>query len=96
MPALERVHRQLGDRVRFVGIDSQDDPERAAAFAADIGITYDLWSDELGDVFATLDLSTIPTTLFLDADGAIVSTHTGALSEDDLRARTTALLEPAS
>jgi thiol-disulfide isomerase/thioredoxin len=92
MPAIERVHAELGDRIRFVGIDSQDEPAEAAAFAASIGVTYELWSDELGDVFAALDLTSIPTTLFLDRAGRIVATHTGALDEDDLRDRARRLL----
>lgn len=96
MPAIEQVHRDYGDRVRVVGIDSQDDPAKAAAFAAGIGITYELWSDELGDVFAALDLSTIPTTVFLDAEGTIVDTHTGALTADELRRRVDSLLEASS
>lgn len=92
MPAIEQLHRELGDRVRVVGIDSQDDPARAAAFAKEIGITYELWSDELGDVFAALDLSTIPTTIFLDAEGTIVDAHTGAMTADELRRRADSLL----
>lgn len=96
MPAIERVHREFGDAVRIVGIDSQDDPAKAAAFAADAGITYELWSDELGDVFAALDLSTIPTTVFLNADGRIVDAHTGALTADELRRRVQDLLKETS
>jgi thiol-disulfide isomerase/thioredoxin len=57
MPALEKVHQAIGDRVRFVGMNPQDDPERADAFAKKTGITYELWRDEPGDISQT-DLGT--------------------------------------
>jgi hypothetical protein len=45
MPMLDRAARQHADAVRFVGIDTQDDPNRARSFAAELGVSYQLVRD---------------------------------------------------
>jgi thiol-disulfide isomerase/thioredoxin len=87
MPAFEKVHQALGDRVRFVGMNPQDDPERATAFAKKIGITYDLWRDEAGEIYSSLKLTSLPSTILVDAVGKIVWSKSGPLTGDQLTAK---------
>jgi peroxiredoxin len=79
------VHREVGDRIEFVGVNPLDDAERMTQFAADRDVEYTLWRDEgLGFVNA-VPVSIYPTTLFVDADGVIVE-QTTTLDDDELRA----------
>ena len=86
MPMLDRAARQHADAVRFVGVDTQDDPNRARSFAAELGVSYQLVSDRDGTLQAALHISSIPTTLFVARDGIIRSVHVGTLSDDELTA----------
>lgn len=87
MPAFEAVHKAVGDRIRFVGVDTQDAIDRARAFAKKTGVTYDLWRDPEGQLFAALKLVALPSTVFVDGTGHIVYSRTGALTADQLTAK---------
>lgn len=82
MPALQAASEQLGDRVRFVGIDRQDPREDALAFLADTGVTYDQVASPDGGYYEQVGARGMPTTLFVDADGVVVFRHTGPLDEE--------------
>ncbi len=85
MPDLEQVHLALGDQVRFIGINTQDDIGQAEALAARTGVTYELTLDPDGAMFRDLEVVSMPTTLLVDADGVIVHRHAGLLTEQQLR-----------
>ena len=85
MPALEEVHQQLGDQVKFLGLAMQDRPEDAEALVERTGVTYPTAQDKDGSVIAALGGTVLPTTVLLDADGRIVATHSGQLKADQLR-----------
>jgi thiol-disulfide isomerase/thioredoxin len=87
MPAFEKVHQTLGDRVRFVGVNPQDDPERANAFAKKIGVTYELWRDETGEIYSSLKLTSLPSTILVNAVGKIVWSKSGPLTGEQLTAK---------
>ena len=78
MPVFDALHRRLGDAVSVVGLNSGDAPDAAKAFAATLGVSYDLWLDDGQDATRALGVTALPTTIFVDADGAIVRTHLGA------------------
>lgn len=77
------VHAERGDEVRFVGVNPLDTPERMVEFADERGVTYDLYRDELAVLQTELGLTSFPVTLFVDADGNIVS-QTGVLDSAGL------------
>lgn len=85
MPALARVHAEVGDAVAFVGINHQDNRGAALELVAETGITYPSVHDPRGDIAQDYGLLGMPTTVFLDAEGREVGRHTGELSEADLR-----------
>ncbi len=87
--AFEPVHAELGADVAFVGLNLEDDPDRAADVVDVTGVTYDLGRDPAGELFTGFGGFGMPTTIFIAADGAVVETHTGALS----RARLERLIE---
>ena len=80
MPALEKVHRTLGDQVTFLGMDVQDTVEGGKAFIDTVGITWELGRDPDGAVLQDLVRGVgLPTTVVLDRDGRIAFTHLGPL-----------------
>lgn len=84
MPAFEQVHRQLGDRVHIVGIDTGEPIESGRRIAADTGVTYPLLSDPPGTTMLTLGAKVLPTTVIADAEGRILLVHNGQLDADQL------------
>ena len=85
MPDFQTVHADLGDAVRFVGVDREDRRDEALDFVEAVGVTYDLVEDPEGDFFFATQARGMPTTLFVDADGVIQHRVAGALSEERLR-----------
>ena len=85
MPDFEAVHQDLADQVRFIGIDYMDRPEAAIAFAAEVGVTYELVEDPDGIYFRAVRGRGTPQTLLVDADGTIRWRHAGPLDEEQLR-----------
>jgi peroxiredoxin len=83
------VHSEVGDRVRFVGIDPFDTVEAMERFADDRGVTYDLLLDD-GSLSNELGIVGYPVTLFVSADGEILR-QTGEIDADTLRSLIEAL-----
>ena len=79
MPDFERVHRAFGDKVQFVGLNLQEDASRANDVIKDTKITYTVGLDRDGAIYRGYNGMTMPMTVFLDAKGAVVKTHAGAL-----------------
>lgn len=87
MPAFEEVYQELGgEQVAFVGLAVADRVDDALALVERTGVTYPTAQDPETAVFTELGGSVLPTTVLLDADGAIVATHHGELDADELRA----------
>jgi cytochrome c biogenesis protein CcmG, thiol:disulfide interchange protein DsbE len=85
MPAFEAVHQQLGDEVAFLGLNYWDRDQTTAERLVDrTGVTYDLGRDGQGVVLQELGGFGMPTTVFVDAGGAITSVHTGKLDATEL------------
>jgi len=91
MPAFESVHKDIGDKVAIIGMNASDGIEVAKAFAAKVGVTYDLWLDNKGAAQAALGVTVLPTTIFVSPDGKVVKTSFGALSAAKLKATITEL-----
>src|SRR4051794_24036000 len=72
MPALEQVHRSLGDQVTFLGMDVQDTVEGGQGFVQTVGITWELGRDPRGDILQAAvhgGVAGLPTTFVLDPNG---------------------------
>ncbi|MEJ7585009.1 MAG: TlpA disulfide reductase family protein [Acidimicrobiales bacterium] len=92
MPDFERVARQAGDEVTFIGIDVQDGRAEGMAFVEQTGVTYDIGEDPTGELFNEFGGTVLPLTAFVAADGTVLDSHTGRLSETALRERISANL----
>lgn len=79
------VHAEVGDRVRFVGINPFDAADVMVRFAGERGVGYELWRDADGTFLDEVAVVTFPRTFFVDARGVIVA-EAGVLDADQLRA----------
>ena len=89
MPAIDEASRRHQD-VAFVGIAVQDDESEARAFADEIGVTYIIGFDIREQVSALYPAIGLPATFLIGADGTIVDTYIGTLTDqviDDLVAQ---------
>lgn len=86
MPAFQQVSDELGGKVAFVGLASEDGEADARRFAEANSIHYSLGvaPDGLADSMGVFGL---PSTFLIDADGMIVEAHFGELSHDKLLAK---------
>ena len=96
MPALVATAERFDGRVRFVGVNHQDNREDAVEFAADAGLSYPSGSDPEGEVARRIGLRGMPTTLFVDAEGRILEQRTGELTEATLAKTIDRLFKPRS
>lgn len=84
MPDLQAASEQLGDAVRFVGIDRQDPRDEALAFLDETGVTYDQVASPSGEYYTQIGARGMPTTLFVDAAGVVQYRHTGPLTREQV------------
>jgi peroxiredoxin len=80
MPAMEVVYQELaprGFKVAAVSID-ESDPAGVRAFAAELGLTFDILHDRSGLIQRTFQTTGVPESFLLDRDGVIVKRIIGA------------------
>ena len=85
MPAIEAVHRALGDRVAFLGVDTRDTRRVAKAVVRSTGVRYPSGFDPSGRTARNYAVLGMPTTVFIASDGRVLRTHVGQLAEARLR-----------
>jgi cytochrome c biogenesis protein CcmG/thiol:disulfide interchange protein DsbE len=85
MPLLQDAYVRHGDRVRFLGVDVQDDAEAARWFLDEFGITYPHAADSDGALLRALGMRGLPVTLVLDEEGRVVGQRVGQLTADTLQ-----------
>ncbi len=91
MPDFESVHRELGDRVTFVGVNVSDTVDQAKAMAASTGVTYHLVRDPRNELLRWFGGTSMPTTAFVNADGNIAKVVSKQLKAEDLKAEIEAI-----
>jgi cytochrome c biogenesis protein CcmG/thiol:disulfide interchange protein DsbE len=83
-PLLHTASQTYGDRVQFLGVDILDSLDGARGFIADHGLTYPSVFDPSGAIRDSLGMVGQPVTVFYDADGNVVSSWDGQLSQTAL------------
>jgi peroxiredoxin len=67
-PLYERYHEQ---GLVVLAVNVRQDKDTAKAFAARLGISYDVLLDESGEVARTYGVMGLPTTFFIDREGRL-------------------------
>ena len=83
--AVDAELQAAGRAIQFVGVNPFDNAERMTEFAAERGVTYELWRDTARTLGVELDIVAYPVTVFVDADGQIVR-QVGEIDAAGLRA----------
>jgi len=84
MPAFEAVHERVGNRVAFLGMNNQDSRGDALRLLRTTKVSYPSGYDPAGRVAKAYSLRGMPTTVFISAQGRILATRTGQVSERQL------------
>ncbi|MGY1705950.1 TlpA family protein disulfide reductase [Geodermatophilus sp. SYSU D00697] len=71
LPLVQQLADEAGDRLRVVGLVSQDPASNGLAFAADAGITMPTGVDAQGELAIEQGLRGLPYTYLLRADGSV-------------------------
>ena len=69
----------------LVGINNRDSRRFAISFLRETGVTYPSGFDPGGQIAAAYAVAGMPTTVFISADGTLLSKHTGQLRASTLR-----------
>jgi len=86
MPAFQKVYEELGTDVHFVMVNVGEHMDAANEFLASTDYTFPVYYDVNNDASYAYQISSIPTTFFIDAEGNLVTYQIGAMPESTLRA----------
>jgi thiol-disulfide isomerase/thioredoxin len=86
MPAMEQFQKEVQGKVKVLALggDSSEAPDKLAAYAGDLGLTFTILHDG-GTAVNAYRVFGLPTTFFIDQNGIIRSRHTGALTLPEMR-----------
>ena len=87
LPEIQAASERYGDEVVILGLANSDQRQASVDLAADVGLTYTLGDDPSGDLFRSLGLIAMPSTIFVTADGEILEIFGGQLNERALAER---------
>ena len=84
MPLLQEAHERYGDRVGFLGVNTEDPPSAAASLLEDLGVTYASVVDRERRLLDELAAPGLPVTLAVAADGRVLARQVGQMSAEQL------------
>ena len=89
MPDFDKVYRELGSEVNFMMVDladgNQETVEKGSQYIKDNGFSFPVYFDTKQEGAYMYGIRSIPTTLFIDKDGYVITGAQGAIDEDLLR-----------
>ena len=89
MPCFETLSGEYGDKVQFMMVNLTDGQRETVDYVKKFlevnGYSFPAFYDTDMDAAITYSVYSIPLTLFIDAEGALVASHTGAMDESTLR-----------
>jgi cytochrome c biogenesis protein CcmG/thiol:disulfide interchange protein DsbE len=82
-PVLEAMHREYFEkRVIFLGVAIKDTDSAARGFVEKHGLSFPTGLDKDQTVKQSFGVYGLPTTFFIDGNGLIAYTHSGAMTEE--------------
>ena len=88
MPYFDECYAAYGDQVTFMMVDlcafGNDTPEDGRQMVADGGWTFPVYFDTDGDAMLRYVIRSMPTTIFVSADGQLKGRHTGMMDKETL------------
>lgn len=92
MPALQELHDQPGAAgLRVIAVNMQETPDTVVTYLASKGLSFPVLLDAEGALAAQLDVTYLPTTFFVDAEGIIRGRVRRALTVEEMQQAAAAL-----
>ena len=87
MPALQALYTEAGAGTTFelLAVNMREAPEPAAAYGAELGLTFPLVIDPAALIAESFRVTVLPTTYVVDAEGIVREQHLGPLDREQLR-----------
>lgn len=88
MPDFNEKHLELGDTVQFLMVNATGGRETVSSaknFISQSGYSFPVFFDTAYSASYAYNITSLPTTYFIDADGYIIATATGAISKATLQ-----------
>lgn len=89
MPEFDEIAKEYAGKVEFMMVNLTDGQretvEIAQAFIDSMGYTFPVYFDKDSDAAYKYGIQSIPTTIFIDANGNLVAGATGAIDGETLR-----------
>lgn len=83
-PGVEQFARQHADRLRVVGLGTQDDARQARQFVERYELTHTMLWDESFESWIELGVRGQPAGMLFAADGTLLGRWSGAIPEDEV------------
>lgn len=97
MPHFEACYQEYGEQVQFLMVNlcafGNDTKDAAKAMIAEGGYTFPVLFDTDGDAALGYAIRSMPTTIFVSAEGELKGQRIGAIDEQTLRATVQAMVE---
>lgn len=93
MPYLQEASEAYKGRIIFLGVNDGEDPSLVIDFADELSLTYPLLLDDSRSVSLLYDVHSLPTTLFINADGTVSEIIIGTINQPILEDRIEKLLK---
>lgn len=92
MPDLQRVSLKYNGRVAILGVNQGESNSVITDFGAEFNVTYPLLNDQEQIINSNYQVNSLPTTIFIDADGVVREVQIGILTQAVLENRIEQLL----
>ncbi len=94
IPALSAVYSEMRDAgFEIVAVSIGEQPAELSAFVQEQGMQFPVLADTQGVTVPLYQLSSVPTSFFLDREGVVSQVYGGAITADVLREVVSALLD---
>jgi len=88
MPDFDDAYAELGEDVHFLMVNmtsGRETLESATSFIGEQGYSFPVYYDTDADAAMTYGIYSLPTTLFIDAEGYGIAQATGAINAETLQ-----------
>ena len=98
LPEFQKFYGEYRDEVLVLGIDlgrftNLGSPEQGRELLAELGVSFPAGHTEDSEILPKYSVLSLPTTVFINADGSIHDKWTGALNEETLIEKAEEMLE---
>jgi thiol-disulfide isomerase/thioredoxin len=95
MPHLQEASEEYNGRVAFLGVNQGESAEQITSFTDEVGTSYPILLDQDYVVNNRYQIRSLPTTLFINADGTVAEVIIGTINKAIIEDRVEQLLQNA-